>query len=172
MNAEAKNPWTLQLARKKLEVRSIWRHLACSASPRWRALYSYVAAQFESAAHHNLILSQSFEPERNQFSVEVSAQHTLLWAFLFVSLILSLHLIISKTSNRLSSISFRIRRPIGRNIEERSMNFKRTWFVASSRIGASSRMEVIVAVLSGLELYFEPRKELQSNTVKQSKSLR
>ena len=74
-----------QLAQTKLEARSVWRHLAYSASPRWRALYSYVAAQFESAAHHNLILSQSLEPERNQFSVEVSAQHIFFWAFLFVS---------------------------------------------------------------------------------------
>ena len=82
-----------QLARTKLEARSIWRHLAYSASPQ---------------PHSNLILSQSFEPERNQFSVEVSAQYTLFWAFLFVSLILSLHLIISKTSNRLSSTSFRV----------------------------------------------------------------
>ena len=39
--------------------------------------------------------------------MEFSAQHTLLWAFLFASLILSLHLIISKTSNRLSSTYFR-----------------------------------------------------------------
>ena len=44
----------LQLARTKLGARSIWRNLAHSASPRWRALHSYVAAQFESAAYRSL----------------------------------------------------------------------------------------------------------------------
>ena len=101
---------TSQLARSKQGARAfgaIWhiaRHLDDAPS------LSYSAIQSESAAYYNLIVSylSSLRVTSNKFSVEVSAQHTLLWAFLFVSLILSLHLIISNTSNRLSSISFRV----------------------------------------------------------------